>query len=473
MTKEDFLKITEYIGSIIKGTSFEGHVFAVGGSVRDFYMGNDIKDIDLVIDQPKGGVNFANWCKDQGYTKTVVIYETFGTAMFKFKEFPGEEIECVMTRGEKYLDKDSRNPVTSFADINEDAIRRDLTINALYFNVSTGEILDLVGGKSDIDNHIIRTTNQDPDVVFDDDPLRILRVIRFATRYGWEIEKKTYKSMKKYAKRLNIITKERIQAELNKILMCKNAVQGITLIHDLGAMKYVVPEFEKCYGLEQNAYHFGDVAKHTLAVLQHHCELFEPNLVERLTCLLHDIGKVYTRTVKDGRVHFYDHEYVGADIVEDILRELKYDNDTIKEVQFLIKNHMRTKQMGDGARLIKDKTLNKLLYECKTYERFESLMRIIECDNLAHKPGCCIFNQYGELTKKVKTTGSYMKMFGYKLPVNGNDIMEVLHINPGEVISEINKRLLNQAFRNPDITREECIKLLPGIRKEAENFLKD
>ena len=473
MKLEKFSHITSYIGSIIKDTPFEGHVFAVGGSVRDFYMGNEIKDIDLVIDLPHGGVDFANWCKNKGYTKTVVIYETYGTAMFRLNQFPDEEIECVMTRGEKYLDKDSRNPVTVFADINEDAIRRDLTINALYYNVSTGEILDLVGGREDINNHIIRTTNQDPDVVFDDDPLRILRVIRFATRYGWDIEAKTYKSMKKFAKRLKIITKERIQAELNKILLCDNAVMGINYIHEIGAMKYVVPDFEKCYGLKQNAYHFGDVAEHTLAVLQHHCEMFKPTLVERLACLLHDIGKVYTMTVKDGKVHFYNHEYVGADIVEDILRDLKYDNDTIKEVQFLIKNHMRLKQTGDGAKLIKDKTLNKLLYECKTCERFESLMRIIECDNLAHKEGCCIYDQFMQLTEKVRMSDTYMKMFGYKLPVTGNDIMETLGIGPGPIISEINERLLKKAFQDPCITKGRCIQLLPGIKKEAEQFLKD
>ena len=473
MKKEEFLKITGYIGSIIKGTPFEGHVFAVGGSVRDFYMGNEIKDIDLVIDLPHGGVDFANWCKDQGYTNTVVIYETYGTAMFKFKEFPGEEIECVMTRGEKYIDRESRNPVTVFAPIEEDAIRRDLTINALYYNVSTGDILDLVGGREDINANVIRTTNEDPDVVFDDDPLRILRVIRFATKYNWYIETKTYKSMCKFVRRLSIITKERIQAELNKILMCDNAMVGIQYIHDIGAMKYVVPDFEKCYGLKQNAFHFGDVAEHTLAVLDNHCKMFEPVLTERLACLLHDIGKVYTMTIKDGKVHFYNHEYVGADIVEDILRDLKYDNDTIKEVQFLIKNHMRTKQMGDGARLIKDKTLNKLLYDCRTYDRFCSLMKIIECDNLAHKRECCIYKQYEELTEKVRNSDTYMKMFGYKLPVTGNDIMETLGIGPGPIIAEINNRLLKKAFMDPNITRERCIQLLPGTKKEAEHFLKD
>ena len=472
MTREEFKKIANYIGDIIKDTPWYQHIYIVGGSVRDLCMGNDIKDIDLVIDLPHGGVDFANWCKDQGYTKTVVIYETYGTAMFMFKQFPGEEIECVMTRGEKYEDKESRNPVTVFADINEDAIRRDLTINALYYNVSTGEILDLVGGQSDIDNHIIRTTNIDPDVVYDDDPLRILRTVRFSTRYGWEIESKTYKSMKKYAKRLKIITKERIQAEFNKILMSENAVMGINMLHDIGAMTFIVPEFEKCYGLTQNRYHFGDVAEHTLAVLDYHCKHFDADLTERLACFLHDIGKTVTRTVKDGKVHFYDHEYVGAEMVGDILRELKYDNDTIKKVQFLIRNHMRTKQAGDGAKYMKDKSLHKLLYECKTFEMFKSLMRIIECDNEAHAKDCCIHNQYSELVAKVELEGSHSKMFGYKLPVTGEDIMSVLGLKPGPVIAEINKRLLNQAFMDPEISKERCIKLLPGIKKQAEQVLK-
>ena len=392
--------------------------------------------------------------------------------MFMFKQFPGEEIECVMTRGEKYEDKESRIPVTVFADGNEDAIRRDLTINALYYNVSTGEILDLVGGQEDIKNHIIRTTNKNPDIVFDDDPLRILRVIRFATRYGWEIESKTYKSMKKYAKRLKIITKERIQAEFNKILMSENAVMGINMLHDIGAMTFIVPEFEKCYGLTQNRFHFGDVAEHTLAVLDYHCKHFDADLTERLACFLHDIGKIMTRSVKDGKIHFYDHEYVGAEMSGDILRELKYDNDTIKKVQFLIRNHMRTKQAGDGAKYMKDKSLHKLLYECKTFEMFKSLMRIIECDNEAHAKDCCIHNQYSELVAKVELEGSHSKMFGYKLPVTGEDIMSVLGLEPGPIIAEINKRLLNQAFLDPEISKERCIKLLPGIKKQAEQVLK-
>lgn len=154
MKQEEFKKIANYIGDIIKDTPWYQHIYIVGGSVRDFYMGNDIKDIDLVIDLPNGGVDFANWCKNQGYTKTVVIYETYGTAAMKILN---QDIECVMTRGEKYLDDGTRNPTVEFADLKEDAFRRDLTINALYYNVSTGEILDPTGyGMKDINDKICR-----------------------------------------------------------------------------------------------------------------------------------------------------------------------------------------------------------------------------------------------------------------------------------------------------------------------------
>lgn len=465
MTKEKFYEITNYIAEIIKGSVFEGHIFAVGGSVRDLCMGNDIKDIDLVIDLPHGGVDFANFCEQHELTGKVVIYETYGTAMFHFKKFHDEEIECVYTRGEKYLDKDSRNPVTEFASIEEDAIRRDLTINALYYNVSTGKILDLVGGLKDIEDHIVRTTNTNPDIVFEDDPLRILRVIRFATRYGWEIEKKTFSSMKQNRRRLQIITKERIRDEFCKILMSKNAKYGVEMMHELGVMEYVVPELEDTVGLEQNAYHFGDVWVHSLAVLDNDCKNFEPDIICRLAALLHDIGKIKTRTVKDGKVHFYDHEYVGVDIVKDILIRLKFDNNTIDEVCFIVKNHMRTKGFGDDCKKMKDKSFYKFTYISGDMERFERVCRVIDDDNLAHEKSHCIKGQYTAFINKAKDTN----MFGYKLPVDGNDVMSVLEIKPGPDIKEVLKCLTNLAFVNPSITRESCIKQMKHIYKQVKN----
>ena len=188
MDKKRFIDINKYVADAIAGTEFEGNVYAVGGSVRDYVMEQEIKDIDYVVSLPDGGIRLAEFLDNKCLTSTPVVkYERYGTAMVRLSEFPNENIEFVQTRSEKYS-KDSRNPETEYGSIEEDALRRDLTINALYFNISTGKIVDPTGwGMFDIENHTIRTTT-DPDKVFEDDPLRILRVIRFAARFGWVME---------------------------------------------------------------------------------------------------------------------------------------------------------------------------------------------------------------------------------------------------------------------------------------------
>ena len=465
MTK--FVTITEYIKDIIRGTQFENHVFAVGGSVRDLHMKRPIKDIDLVIDIENGGVEFAKFCMDSNLlTHDVVIYERFGTAMFKFLMFPDDEIECVMTRGEKYPDRNSRNPETVFAGIEEDCIRRDLTINALYYNISTGEIVDMVGGLNDIENKVIRTTNENPDIVFDDDPLRVLRVVRFATRYGWDIEPKTYESMKRYVDRLEIISKERIKDEFNKILLSDNASTGIRTLCDIGAMKYIIPEVDEMIGMDQNAFHFGDVFEHTMALIDYDTNHFQSEDVAiRLALLLHDIGKIKTKTVgEDGRIHFYDHEFVGSEMVVDILKRLKYDNKTIEIVQFLVKNHMRTKSFGNDCVKMKTKSFNKLAHNCKNEYLYKALARVIDCDNNSHKAEHNITGQYDYFVSRINDA---VKMFNYKLPVNGNDVMDVLKISGGVLVKKVLDRLIVRAYPNPDtLTRESCLKSIPNIATE-------
>ena len=477
-----FKLITEYIKDEIRGTRFESHIYAVGGSIRDLLMGNEIKDIDLVIDIENGGVEFAKFCMERGLlTHDVVIYERFGTAMFSFISFPDDPIECVMTRGEKYPDRNSRNPETVFSTIEDDCIRRDLTINALYYNISTGEIVDMVGGQKDIENKVIRTTNENPDIVYDDDPLRICRTIRFSCRYGWNIESKTYESMKRYVDRLEIISKERIRDEFNKILLSANATMGIRTLCDIGAMKYIIPEVDEMIGMEQNAYHFGDVFEHTMALLDYDVKRFRSDDISvKLALLLHDVGKIRTRTVgEDGRVHFYDHEFKGAEMVADILRRLKYDNKTIDTVQFLVKNHMRTKNFGNDCVKIKTKHFNKLAYTCKNKYLYEALARVIDCDNNSHKEEHNITGQYDYFMNHIHDAS---KMFDYKLPVDGNDVMDVLKISGGVLVKKILERLLNSAFPNPDtLTRESCLKQIPRIADEivkaekklfVENFCK-
>lgn len=176
MTLDQYIEIRHTIRDTIKGTAWENHVYVVGGCVRDELMGNEIKDVDMCVDLPGGGVHFAEWLySNKQITCKPITYPTYGTAMFHLRQFPDLELECVQTRKEKYPDAKTRNPETAFGSIEEDCFRRDLTINALYRNVSTDELLDYTGrGVEDIQNHTIRTTT-DPDIIFDDDPLRILR----------------------------------------------------------------------------------------------------------------------------------------------------------------------------------------------------------------------------------------------------------------------------------------------------------
>lgn len=464
---DKFINIISYIKDIIKDTKYDGRVFVVGGSVRDFLMGNTIKDIDVAVDIKNGGIEFANFCMKKGLLiRDPVIFERYGVASFRFKSFPNEDIECVMTRGEKYSDKNSRNPETVFAGIEDDCIRRDLTINALYYNISTGEIIDMVGGQKDIENKVIRTTNENPDIVFDDDALRILRCIKFSVRYGWEIEPKTYESMKRYVDRLEIISKERIKDEFNKILLSDNASMGIRTLCDIGAMKYIIPEVDEMIGMEQNAFHFGDVFEHTMSLLDYDVKHFQSDdITVRLALLLHDIGKIRTRSVgDDGRVHFYEHEFVGSDMVVDILKRLKYDNKTIDDVKFLIKNHMRTKNFGNYCEKIKTKHFNKLAYTCKNEYRYKSLARVIDCDNNSHKAEHNITGQYDYFVRHIDDA---VKMFNYKLPVDGNDVMDVLKISGGVLVKKVLDALMNRAFPNPDtLTKDSCLKQIPHIAKE-------
>lgn len=455
MTHELYIQICDYLQDMIEGTQFENTVFVCGGAVRDEIMGHPIKDIDLCVELENGGIDFANWLYKRGLLAfPPVVYPTYGTAMFQLAAFPNVELEVVQTRKEQYKDKNSRNPEVVFGSLKDDCFRRDLTINSLYYDISRNVYIDLTDkGYHDIENHIIRTTNE-PDIIFLDDPLRILRVCRFSSRYGWEIEEKTFEGMKRNVDRLSIITKERIQDEFNKMLVCDNPVIALNLIKGIGAMKYIIPELEETYGLKQNKYHFGDVFEHTLKVVEN----TKNDLELRMAALLHDIGKINTRTIDDnGNVHFYKHEFVSAEMCDTILRRLKYSNDFIRTVQILTKNHMRTKNWGDNCNHMKDKTLRKMQYELG--DNMMKCLELIDADNKAHAIEYCMPNQVRNIIKRLeqfKEEGIGME--NYKLPVNGNDVMKTLKIEPCAQVKECLNWLLKFAFNNPKITREELLK---------------
>ena len=461
ITKEE--QVLNYIKDIIKDTEYENHVFLVGGAVRDKLMGNPIKDIDLCIDLPNGGIEFATWImKTLGEFKQdtrPVVYPTYGTAMFTLLAFPGIDIECVQTRKEQYHDSNSRNPETAYGTLEEDCYRRDLTINSLYQNISTDEIVDITGiGIDDIKNQIIRTPC-DPNITYTDDPLRMLRCIRFASRYGWEIEEKTMQGIIDNVERIQIITQERVTDEINKILLTKKPSVGLRMLEKTGLLQYVLPDFVEMVNLEQNEYHFGTAWEHTLMVVDN----TKPILENRVAALFHDLGKIKTKTVdENGKIHFYNHENVSAFLSEVRMKTMKYPNDIIKRVRKAVNAHMRTKSFGDDCAKLKDKSVRKL--QLALGDTFELTMDLIDADNRAHKSDHCMPNQVRLIKERSnKLVEQGLDAFKLRLPVNGEDIISYKNIEPGPKVKLYLDYLTKLWLNNPLITKEECFKHINNI----------
>ena len=350
------------------------------------------KDIDITVALPDGGVELANYLtkKTNSYVKdsNPVIFPTYGTAKFNLRgiKYKGVnlghiDLESVMTRKEQYHD-DSRNPEVQFGTPEQDVERRDLTINSLLYDISNEKILDLTGkGVEDIKNKVIRTP-LDSDIIFSEDPLRMMRAIRFVTRYGWELSDELRASIEKNASRLEIISKERVQDELNKILLSDHPDEGVIHLMDTDLMKYIMPEYYNLKDLTQTHHHEWDVLKHSLEVLKS-----SPKRLEvRLGALLHDLGKSTTKKDVDGKVNFIGHDLESSNMVNKILRDLKYDVSTIKRVSDIVFNHMRAKGYGSDAEKVTDKALRKLMHQMG--DNLEDLLDLMHADNISHgSPG--------------------------------------------------------------------------------------
>ena len=433
MTIETYYKILDYIKGLIKGHEFEGHVYSVGGCERDKHLGlQEIKDIDLVVDLKDGGIRFARWLKSRGFIKNgnIVVYENFGTAMFKLDAFPDEEIEVVHTRKETYRDKNSRNPETAFGTIEEDCFRRDFTINALYHNISTDEDLDLTGmGLTDLESGIIRTC-ADPDIIFSDDPLRIMRAVRFASRLGFIIEKETVSGIVKYAERLKIISQERITDEFNKILTSTNPTLGFVMLWDYGIIKVIMDGkyTETCYNFIRDR--------------------FEKYTKSKRYSLEGALGVLFNNVVTG-----------GPEVREKILKDFKYSNDTIYEVN-LYANYSWKLELACGLK-IEDK-VREIAMICENEERFRRLIAVSKAMQVRTCPSAD-----GEFDFLFDVEDIDM-MFGYKLPVNGDDVMELLEIGPGVKIKLILDMLMTEAYKNPKISKGTCMKLIKEYGKTIE-----
>ena len=421
-------KIIKAISKSIKGTEYENKVFVVGGFVRDLIMGKDPKDIDLLIDgdiNDGAGITFAEWfCKKENIFKkdsNPLVYGLYGTAMFQFM---GEKIECVAPRSEKYQN-DSRKPVVSSCTLEDDCFRRDFTVNSLFINISNNELVDYSkNGLNDIKNKVIRSTSN-PDIIFNEDPLRILRAIRFATRFNSTIEEKTFEGMKRHVDRLEIISKERIQDEFSKMITSDNPEFAIRLLFEIGAYKYV---FDKLM-FESDLKYLAKSIPASFERLKMQKDAEHNNLEINLAIVYAQLPNVVNK-----------------------MKYLKLSNDVIKKVCF----YLEIFDMINFTNFT-PASIRKVQYLAKSY------------DNLFN--ACTIFvsvmNRKGDIERVEKILNMTKEMiekgqamFDYKLPVNGNDVMEILNINPSEKVKRYLNLLMDMAYANPFITKKECETIL-------------
>lgn len=337
MTDKTYRNILDYFRDITAGTEWEGHLFAVGGCVRDEILGAEIKDVDIAVDIPNGGIALAKWLrKKRQLAGMPVLFVKFGTAKLRLRRFPEEEIELVQTRAEKYTKKTSRCPEVVSGTLEEDCFRRDFTVNTLYRNISTGEILDMTGrGIADIRRGIIRTP-MDPDETFDDDPVRVLRCLRFAARFGWTIDPDTMKGLKNNVDRLGIVSHERWSAEFQKMLFGRNIRRSLGTLNELGGLVYMDPILremsKKKIGEQRESLLDRGVAA---AIALEEKGVNNPAL--RLEAFFSEIGKLRTAvTDSKGNTRYPKHGFTGSFMAAKLLRHLGLEQKTVEDVKLLM-----------------------------------------------------------------------------------------------------------------------------------------
>ena len=447
----DMQTIIEKLREATAGTGYEGRLYLVGGIVRDRILQRPpCDDIDIVLEGD--AAELAAFVFDISLAKQPPItYPRFGTAGINVGS---AQVEIVGARRESYGHA-SRKPSTKPATLYDDVLRRDFTINTLLENLHTGEILDLTGkAHSDIRDRIIRTP-LDPLVTFNDDPLRMLRAIRFAARLGFDIDEQTWRAICAMSHRINIVSAERIRGEFVKIIMDEDATGGLEMLRESGLLEKFAPELAAMYGVGQNVYHLCDVWKHSLKTL----ESIPPQqgLVMRLTALLHDVGKVQTRTEDvPGEVHFYRHEEVGAQIAEQLLKRLTFSNAQAEEVAFLISMHLR---VGSYNEEWSDAAMRRLIRDAG--EHLDDLITIAQADSTAAKT---MTDQSALASFRSRLAQVKEKLRGKTIesPLSGAEIMDALGLEESPKIGEAKKYLEEQIVQG---------NLLPGDKVKGLQLL--
>ncbi|OIP82619.1 MAG: tRNA nucleotidyltransferase [Porphyromonadaceae bacterium CG2_30_38_12] len=412
--------------------------YVIGGYVRDLLLQRPSKDIDIVT--VGSGIELATAVATAlGKQAKITVFKSYGTAQVKFKDV---ELEFVGARKESYQ-RDSRNPIVEDGSLEDDQNRRDFTINALALCLNEarfGELVDPFDGVRDLKNFVLRTP-LDPDITFSDDPLRMMRGIRFAAQLGFFLETETFDAITRNKARIEIISKERIADELNKIMMARKPSVGFILLEKTGLLELIFPELLALKGAEtKDGVGHKDNFYHTLVVLDGLCEQSD-NLWLRWSALLHDIGKPRTKRF-DARTGwtFHNHNFVGEKMIPEIFRRMKLPtNEKMKFVQKMVSLHMRPIVLSEEE--VTDSAIRRLLFDAG--DNIDELMQLCEADITSkNQEKVKRFKANFQLVRtKLKEIETKDRIRNFQPPISGLEIMETLHLPACNTVGELKMKI--------------------------------
>lgn len=438
--------------------------YVIGGWVRDLLLHRESKDIDIVV--VGSGIALAEAvAKRLGRGAHLSVFKTYGTAQVKRGEL---ELEFVGARRESYQ-HDSRNPIVEDGTLVEDQNRRDFTINALAICLNQnryGELLDPFGGIDDLKQCTIRTP-LDPDITFSDDPLRMMRAIRFSSQLGFSLDNETFDAITRNNERIHIITKERIVDEINKIMLSRRPSVGWLLLDKTGLLPLIFPELSALKGIDtKDGRGHKDVFLHTLQVLDN-ISMKSGNLWLRWAALVHDIGKPKSKAWEDGvGWTFKNHNYIGARMLPRIFKNMKMpQNEKMDYVIKMVDLHMRPINLIEET--VTDSAVRRLLFEAG--DDIDDLMMLCDADITSRNPEKVqrYHRNYEILRQKMIELEERDRIRNFQPPIKGEDIMRLLHLEPcslvGELKSAIKEAILDGAIRND---YDEALAYLYKLAKE-------